>query len=141
MADDAANSFVIYVWLPRDAPWLCNKSVKCTAPNNDSVAQGLSVLCCVGMLYLRARVQFLLCARLLFGNAHAVQLVQLIPVNPAVNLSSGNLGIPGVNLINESCRITFIKGWYIQKNGPPDSSDSSKSSQTNRNPTGIGGGV
>ena len=132
MADDAANSFVIYVWLPRDAPWLCNKSVKCTAPNNDSVAQGLSVLCCVGMLYLRARVRFLLCARLLFGNAHAVRLVRLIPVNPA---------IPGVNLINESCRITFIKGRYIQKNSPPDSSDSGKSSQTNRNPTRIGGGV
>ena len=57
----------------------------------------------------------------LFGNPHAVWLVQLIPVNPAVNLSGGNLGIPGVNLINESCWITSIKGQYIQKNSPPDS--------------------
>ena len=88
------------------------------------MAQWLSMICCVGILYLRARVRFLLGARLLFGNPHAVWLVQLlwlIPVNPAVNLSSGNPGIPGVNLINESCRIISIKGQYIQKNSPPDS--------------------
>jgi hypothetical protein len=83
--------------------------------NNGFVAQWLSVLCSVGILYLRARVRFLLCASLLFGNARAVRLVWLILVNPAVNLSGGNLGIPGVNLVNESCRITSIKGWYIQK--------------------------
>jgi len=121
VADDAANSFVIYVWLPRDAPWLGNKFVRYTGRTNGFVAQWLRVLCSVGMLYPRARVRFLLGARLLFGNPHAVRLVRLIPVNPAVNLSGGNPGIPGVNLINESCRITFIKGQYIQKNSPPDS--------------------
>ena len=124
LADDAANSFVIYVWLLRDAPWLGNKFVRYTGRTNGFVAQWLSVLCSVGMLYPRARVRFLLGARLLFGNPHAVQLVQLlrlIPVNPAVNLSSGNPGIPGVNLINESCWTTSIKGRYIQKNSPPDS--------------------
>ena len=88
------------------------------------MAQWLSMICCVGILYLRARVRFLLGARLLFGNPHAVRLVQLlwlIPVNPAVNLSGGNPGIPGVNLINESFQIISIKGQYIQKNSPPDS--------------------
>ena len=108
------------------------------------VAQWLSMLCCVGMLYPRARVRFLLYARLLFGKARAVRLVQLlwlIPVNPGDYLSGGNPGIPGVNLINESWRITSIKGQYIQKKSPPDSRDSSKSGRTNWNPTGIGGGV
>ena len=95
------------------------------------MAQWLSMLCYVGMLYLRAHVRFLLCTRLSFGNPHAVQLVQLlrlIPVNPAVNLSGGNLGIPGVNLINESCWNASIKGQYIQK-------------KVHWNLTGIGGGV
>ena len=124
LADDVANSLVIHVWLLRDAPWLGNKLVKYTGGTNGFVAQWLSVSCCVGMLYPRACVQFLLGARLLFGNPRAVKLVRLvrlIPVNPAVNLSGGNPGIPGVNLINESCQITSIKGQYIQKNSPLDS--------------------
>ena len=42
------------------------------------MTQWLSMLCCMGMLYLRAGVRFLLYARLLSGKARAVQLVQLV---------------------------------------------------------------
>ena len=42
------------------------------------MTQWLSVLCCMGTLYLRAGVQFLFYARLLSGKARAVWLVQLV---------------------------------------------------------------
>ena len=80
---------------------------------NSSVAQWLSVLCRMGMLYPRASVQFLL--RLSSGKSCAVQLVQWILVNPVDYLSGWILGILGVNLINEFCQNASTKGNYIQK--------------------------
>ena len=85
------------------------------------MAQWLSLLQCVGILYPRASVQFLLYVTLLSGKTCAVRLVQLIPVSPVDYESGGIPVIPGVNLINESCQNTSIKGQCIQKKSPPDS--------------------
>ena len=84
----------------------------------------------------RLSVQLLLDTKLLFGKAHAFQLVQLcsLPciwwtlVNPGDYGSSQTPGILGVNLMIILAGIVLHRENYIQK-------------KVHWNPTGTGGGV